>query len=456
MRKNHVLNLTQGNPLPLLIRFAIPLVLGTIFQQLYAFADTAIVGRCIGPEALTAVGITGSLNFVILGFSMGCAVGFCIPISQSVGAGEAEETSRNFWNGLYLSTTIGLTISLGCSFFVRPLLAMMNTPDELLDMAASYYTVILLGQTATVLYNYLSGVIRAFGDSRRPFLFLVFSSCLNVVLDFVFILIVPLGVAGAALATVLSQMVSVLLCIWWLAKKMGRIHRFDVSGKALTGISLSHMRTICIVGVPLGLEYAVCSIGNVVLQSSINTLGTVAAAAQICGEKIRTIATTPMESMGMAMATYAGQNYGAKRMDRIKSGIKAGLLIQISYCALSWAVLFLTKKPLVYLLLGTLESPEAVASVQYLTVITTLFIIHGSLMILRNTVQGMGFGISALASGVMEVIGRSTAGLLAVHYGSFFIICLSAPMSWSLGLLCCICLCAYYIPRETKKLAIAE
>ncbi len=453
MNKSQTLDLTRGNPLPLLIRFAIPLVLGTIFQQLYSFADTAIVGRCISPEALTAVGITGSLNFVILGFSMGCAVGFCIPISQSVGAGEAEEISRNFWNGLYLSIGIGLTISLGCCFFVRPLLQMMNTPAELLDMAVAYYTVILLGQTATVLYNYLSGVIRAFGDSRRPFLFLVFSSCTNVILDFVFILGIPLGVAGAALATVISQTLSVVLCIWWLAGKMGRIQKSGASGEAFTAVSFSHMKKICVVGVPLGLEYAVCSIGNVVLQSSINTLGSVAAAAQICGEKIRTIATTPMESMGMAMATYAGQNYGAKRMDRIKSGIKAGLLIQLSYCAVAWVVLFLLKRPLVYLLLGTLDSPEALASVQYLSVITTLFLIHGSLMICRNTVQGMGFGFSALASGVMEVIGRSTAGLLAVHFNSFFIICISAPMSWTLGLLCCICLCAYYIPRETKRLA---
>ena len=452
MAKQHTLDLTRGNPMSLLIRFAIPLVLGTIFQQLYSFADTAIVGRCISPEALTAVGITGSLNFVILGFSMGCAVGFCIPISQSVGAGEAEETSRNFWNGLYLSTGIGLTISIGCSFFVRPLLVMMNTPAELLDMADDYYTVILLGQIATVLYNYLSGVIRAFGDSRRPFLFLVFSSCLNVVLDFVFILWIPLGVAGAALATVISQTVSVLLCVWWL-RKMMQLHYRTGSGEVLTAVSLARMKKICVVGVPLGMEYAICSIGNVILQSSINTLGTVAAAAQICGEKIRTIATTPMESMGMAMATYAGQNYGAKRMDRIKSGIKAGLSIQLVYCAVSWVVLFLLKKPLVYLLLGTMDSPEAAASVEYLTVITTLFFIHGSLMICRNTVQGMGFGISALASGAMEVIGRSTAGLLAVHFNSFFLICLSAPMSWTMGLLCCICLCAYYIPRETKKLA---
>ena len=160
MSKNHTLDMTQGKPLPLLIRFAIPLILGSLFQQLYSFVDTAIVGRCIGSDALTAVGVTGSLNFLVLGFTMGNAMGFCIPISQSVGAGEKEEISRNFWNGLYLSVAIGLVISICVSLFTRPLLSMMNTPPELLDMATEYLTIILLGQITTVLYNYFAGVLR--------------------------------------------------------------------------------------------------------------------------------------------------------------------------------------------------------------------------------------------------------------------------------------------------------
>ena len=449
MSNNHGLDLTRGNPLPLLVRFAIPLVLGTIFQQLYSFADTAIVGRCISADALTAVGVTGSLTFMLLGFTTGSAIGFCIPIAQSVGAEDPEETNRFFWNGLYLCLFIGLTVGLGARFFVRDLLTAMRTPEHLLDMSADYLSVILLGLTATVLYNYLGSVLRAFGDAKRPFLFLVFSSVLNVLLDFAFILLIPLGVSGVALATIMSQTVSVLLCWLWLAKK-GTVLRAE---KRLMTVSLKHIRTLCRIGIPLGLEHAVCSLGNVVLQRSINTLGSVAATAQICGEKIRGIITTPMESMGMAMATYAGQNYGANRMDRIRSGIRAGITVQATYCAISWVTLLLVKRPLVGLLLGDLSTPEAAAAVRYLTVISVLFVIHGSLMIFRNTIQGMGFGISALASGSMEVVGRSLAGLLAVRYGSFFIVCVSAPMAWSLGLVCCVCLCAWYIPRETRKFA---
>ena len=272
-----------------------------------------------------------------------------------------------------------------------------------------------------------------------------------MVLDLVLILVIPMGVAGAAVATVISQGISVVLCILWLAKKMDVIHRVTDSGKKLTAVSGKHMKRICVIGLPLGLEYSVCSIGNVVLQSSINSLGTVVAAAHVCGEKIRAIATMPMESLGMGMATYAGQNYGAKRMDRIKSGIKAGLTIVAVYCIAAWAALLVLKAPAVHLLLGETTSPEALASVEYLSIITTLFVFHGSLMIFRNTVQGMGFGASALASSVMEIIGRSAAGLLAVHFGSFFLICVSAPMAWALACVCCVGLCAYYIPKKTRE-----
>ena len=450
MKATNTLDMTKGNPLPLLIRFSIPLVLGSIFQQLYSFVDTAIVGRCISVQALSAVGVTGALNFLVLGLTMGCAMGFGIPIAQSVGANSKEDINRFFWNGLYLCLLIGPVISIGVGLFVRPLLEMMNTPPELLDMAVDYLQIIFFGQITTVLYNYFSAVLRAFGDSKRPFYFLLVSSCLNVVLDLVLIVVIPMGVAGAALATVISQGVSVVLCIWWLFKKMHAVSKADENGTSYLKPSKEHMKTACIIGVPLGLEYSVTSIGNVVLQSSINSMGAVVAAAQICGERIRAIATMPMENVGMAIATYVGQNYGARRLDRIKEGIKAGMIINVVYCAAAWAVLFVLKKPLVYLLLGEVSSIEAVKSIEYLTVITTLFVFHGSLMVFRNTVQGMGYSASALAASVMEIIGRSGAGILAVYFNSFFIICVSSPAAWVLAMIMCIILYAYYMRKEMK------
>ncbi len=450
MSKTKNLDMTMGNPLTLLIRFSIPLVLSSIFQQLYSFVDTAIVGRCISVDALSAVGVTGALNFLVLGLTMGCAMGFGIPISQSVGASNKEDINRYFWNGLYLCISIGLVISIGVGLFVRPLLEMMNTPPELLDMAVDYLQIIFFGQITTVLYNYFAAVLRAFGDSKRPFYFLLVSCGLNVVLDLVFIIVIPMGVAGAAIATVISQGVSVVLCIWWLFGKMNMIHTTGENGESWMKLSGAHIKTSCIIGVPLGLEYSVTSIGNVVLQSSINSMGTVVAAAQICGERIRAIATMPMENVGMAIATYVGQNYGAKRLDRIKEGVKAGMIINVVYCAAAWAVLFVLKKPLVYLLLGNVTSVEAVKSIEYLTVITTLFVFHGSLMVFRNTVQGMGYSASALAASVMEIIGRSGAGILAVYFNSFFIICVSSPSAWILAMIMCIVLYVYYMRKEMK------
>ena len=448
MSKTKTLDMTKGKPLALLTQFSIPLVLGSIFQQLYSFADTAIVGRCISVDALSAVGVTGALNFLVLGLTMGCAMGFGIPISQSVGANSKEDISRYFWNGLYLSIGIGLLISVGVSIFVEPLLVWMNTPPELLGMAVDYLRIIFIGQITTVLYNYFAAVLRAFGDSKRPFYFLIVSSVLNILLDFVFILIIPMGVAGAAFATVISQGVSVVLCAWWLFEKMNVIHKADENGATWTNLSAQHIKTACIIGVPLGLEYSVTSIGNVVLQSSINSMGTVVAAAQICGERIRAIATMPMENVGMAIATYVGQNYGAKRFDRIKEGVKAGMIINVVYCAAAWWVLFVLKKPLVYLLLGNVTSIEAIKSIEYLTVITTLFVFHGSLMVFRNTVQGMGYSASALAASVMEIIGRSGAGILAVYFNSFFVICVSSPAAWILAMIMCIILYAYFMKKE--------
>jgi len=450
MSKTKTLDMTTGNPLSLLIKFSIPLVLGSIFQQLYSFVDTAIVGRCISVQALSAVGVTGALNFLVLGLTMGCAMGFGIPISQSVGADNKEDISRYFWNGLYLCLGIGLVISIGVSIFVEPLLVMMNTPPELLDMAVAYLRIIFTGQITTVLYNYFAAVLRAFGDSQRPFYFLLVSSVLNIVLDLVFILVIPMGVAGAAFATVISQGVSVVLSVWWLFAKMNVIQKADENEVSWTKMSKEHMKTACIIGVPLGLEYSVTSIGNVILQSSINSMGAVVAAAQICGERIRAISTMPMENVGMAIATYTGQNYGARRLDRIKAGVKAGMMIDVVYCAAAWLVLFVLKKPLVYLLLGEVTSAEAVKSIEYLTIITTLFVFHGSLMVFRNTVQGMGYSASALAASVMEIIGRSGAGILAVYFNSFFIICMAPPAAWILAMIMCIILYTYYMRKEKR------
>lgn len=449
--KKTTLDMTSGNPLPLLVRFALPLMLGSFFQQLYSFVDTAIVGRGISVEALSAVGVTGSLNFVILGFTMGAATGFTILISQSVGAGEQADINRYFWNGLYVSAAMGLVVSVCVTPFVRPMLVWMNTPAELLDMAVEYLTIIVAGSIASVLYNYFAGVLRAFGDSKRPFYFLLISSGCNVVLDLLFILTFHMGVAGAAIATVISQVLSAILCGWWLFGKLKVIEKSGGEAGSYTRVSSRHMRSLCGVGLPLGLESSVTSIGFLLLQSSINTLGAVAAAAQVCGEKIRHIATIPCDSLGTAMSTYVGQNYGAKKIDRIKAGVRGGLLIQLVICLATWALLLVLNGPLVYLLLGSTETPEALGAMQYIRIVSALFLLQGTMKVLRGVVQGMGFGFSAMVSGVMEIVGRILGGALAVHYGSFTLICLSNPLAWGLAMVYCFLASGYYLRKKSRE-----
>lgn len=445
--KKTIIDMTSGNPLQLLVRFALPLMLGSFFQQLYSFVDTAIVGRGVSVEALSAVGVSGTLSFVILGFTMGAAAGFTVLISQNVGAGEMEHVSRYFWNGLYVSVGLGLLVSVGVTPFVRLLLVMMNTPAELLDLAVEYLTIIVRGSIATVIYNYFAGVLRAFGDSRRPFYFLLIASVCNVVLDLVMIMVFHMGVAGAAIATVVSQALSAVLCGWWLFGKMKGISM----EREVRRPSRRHVGKLCGVGLPMGLESSVTSIGFLLLQSSINQLGAVAAAAQVCGEKIRQIATIPCDSLGTAMSTYVGQNYGARRMDRIKKGVKGGLLIQFVVCAATWLVLVVAKDPLVYLLLGESQSAEALGAIRYISIVSALFLLQGTMKVLRGVVQGMGYGFSAMISGVMEIVGRFIGGSLAVYFGSFTLICLSNPMAWGLSLIYCAIASTYCVQKKDRE-----
>ncbi len=446
-QKNKVQVMTEGSPFLLIIKFAIPLILSSFFQQLYNFADTAIVGRCIGVEALSAVGVTGSLYSLILGFTMGGAIGFCIPLSQSVGAGKKEELNPYFWNGLYLSVGISLLVTIVITFFLGDILIFMKTPGNLLPMAKDYLTIIMMGQITTILYNYFAAVLRALGDSKRPFYFLLIASGVNIILDLLFIVVFSMGVSGAAFATVVSQVVSAGLCGWWLFQKM------DVIQIEERGFSLLHMKKMAMIGIPMGLEHSVTYVGAIVLQGAINSLGSVAVAAQVCGEKIRRMITLPFEGVGSAMATYAGQNYGAGRTDRIKKGINSGLMIQAGYGILAFMVIGILKKPMVSLLLGETVSSEAQMAMEYLTIIIPLCLFHGFMMVFRNVLQGMGHGVSALFSGGVEVAGRVTASIMAVSRNSFTMIALANPMAWCLAMCYCMVLDVYFIRKENRKVS---
>ena len=447
MHSSSITDLTQGRPIVRILLFSIPLVLGTMFQQLYSFADTVIVGRCISVDALAAVGTTSSLHFLTLGFVQGTCIGLGIPIAQSFGAKNDTDVRRYLWNGVWLCIIISVILAIGMTLLAKPLLRLIQTPPELLSMAALYIQVLFAGIPASVLYNYSASVLRAVGDSKHPFYFLLISCVLNVVLDYVFIVPFQMGVFGAAFATVISQFISGILNCWWAFTKIDLI---QIKKEELHWSRL-HIKRLCLIGLPMGFEYSVSAIGAIVMQGAINALGSTLVAAQTTGEKIRQLFTLPMESVGMAMATYAGQNFGARRLDRVKQGLTSGLTIQVLYCVAAWTAIFLLKQPLVSFVLGESVSETAAGAIQYLTLISNLFPIHGALMVFRNTLQGLGYSTYAIISGIGELIGRSMGGILAVEFFGFTAICYANPLAWFLALCYCVLMVNLVLRKKTKE-----
>lgn len=447
-RKSGTTDLTVGKPLFQILRFALPLVLGTLFQQLYSFADTVIVGRCLGTDALGAVGTTYSLNFLILGFVQGACVGFGIPVAETFGAKDQGGLRKYLFNGALLCVVLSVVFTLFTTLMAGPLLQLIHTPEELYADAVLYIRIIFLGIPATVLYNYASSVLRAMGDSQHPFYFLLAASVLNIGLDYLLIVSMGMGVDGAAIATVLSQLLSGGLCAFWFFTQTAKQEELTFRGQSSL-LSAGHCKRLAYIGFPMGFEYSVSAIGAVIMQDAINLLGSTAVAAQTAGEKIRQMFTLPMESVGMAMATYVGQNHGAHRTDRIKQGIKDGCTIQLTYCVAAWVVIFFVKPYAVGLVLGDADPAVTAGAIQYLAIMSLLFCFHGLLMIFRNTLQGLGYSVQAIISGVGELIGRSLGGLLAVKTGLGYVgICLSNPFAWGLAMLYCMFMVRRVLKRE--------
>ena len=447
-RTSGTTDLTVGKPLFQILRFALPLVLGTLFQQLYSFADTVIVGRCLGTDALGAVGTTYSLNFLILGFVQGACVGFGIPVAETFGAKDKGGLRKYLFNGALLCVVLSVVFTLFTTLMAGPLLQLIHTPEELYADAVLYIRIIFLGIPATVLYNYASSVLRAMGDSQHPFYFLLAASVLNIGLDYLLIVPMGMGVDGAALATVLSQLLSGGLCAFWFFTRTAKQEELTFRGQSSL-LSAGHCKRLAYIGFPMGFEYSVSAIGAVIMQDAINLLGSTAVAAQTAGEKIRQMFTLPMESVGMAMATYVGQNHGAHRTDRIQQGIKDGCTIQLTYCVAAWVVIFFVKPYAVGLVLGDADPAVTAGAIQYLAIMSLLFCFHGLLMIFRNTLQGLGYSVQAIISGVGELIGRSLGGLLAVKTGLGYVgICLSNPFAWGLAMLYCMFMVRRMLKRE--------
>lgn len=418
--------MTSGPCLPLIFNFTLPLLLGNMLQQTYSLIDAAIVGKFLGINALASVGASTSVVFLILGFCNGCCGGFGIPVAQKFGARDYVSMRRLVSVSLKLagimSVGIALITCLLCAFILRT----MQTPENIFQDAYWYLLITFIGVPCTFFYNLLSSIIRALGDSKTPFWFLLFSTVLNVLLDLLCILVFHWGVAGAAIATVFSQGVSAVLCYFYMYRKF-EILRMQPADKRFRP---ELARQLIFVGIPMGLQFSITAIGSIMLQSANNALGTACVAAFTAAMRIKMFFLCMLESLGIAMATFCGQNYGAGKPERIWTGVKAASLMMIVYVAAVAIILWGFSEKFVLLFVDPSETEIIADAALFLHISVSFFPVLGLLCILRYSIQGAGYTKLAMFSGVSEMIARILVSVVAVPLWGFWAVCFGDPTAW--------------------------
>ncbi len=446
-------DLTTGSPMKLIVGFTLPTLFGMLFQQMYNMVDTMIVGRLLGARALAAVGATGSINFLIIGFCMGVCGGFAIPVARAMGAGEHSEMRRYTANAVYLSGLFALVMTVATGLLCRTILTAMDTPADIYADSYRYIFIIFMGIPATYLYNLLAGVIRSLGDSRTPVYFLALSSGLNILLDVTLILYSGLGVAGAAVATVASQAVAGLACLWYVRRRFPilRVTREEARPDGRI------CRNLCAMGVPMGLQYSVTAIGSIVLQSAVNGLGSLYVAGTAAGAKLYGFLACPFDAMGSAMATYCGQNVGAAKLDRLGRGIRDCALLGLIYALAAFGAMmaFAPRCALWFIDAGEGEQLPVLVDLvsRYVRAGTAFFFPLALVNIVRFSIQGMGYSVFAILAGVLEMIARTVVGRFFVPVLGFDAACFASPAAWVCADMFLIPACVVCIRRLRRQQA---
>ena len=444
-----VKEMTEGPCLPQLVRFTVPLLLGCLLQQVYSLADAAIVGRYLGINALASVGASSSVIFLILGFCNGCCGGFGIPVAQKFGARDYSTMRRYVVASLRLAGVMSVVIAMAASLLCANILRWMSTPSLIFHGAYLYLLITFIGIPCTFYYNLLSSIIRALGDSRTPFWFLLFSTALNVALDLVCILVCHWGVAGAAIATLVSQGVSAVLCYVYMRR------RFDILQTTADERRLDPRLAgqLLSIGAPMGLQFSITAIGSMMLQSANNGLGTACVAAFTAAMRLKMFFICAFEALGVAMATFVGQNYGACRPQRIWQGVKAAGLLMMVYCVFSFCLMWPGARTFTQLFVDAAEAEVIDKAVQFMHVAVVFFPVLGLLSILRYSIQGAGYTQFAMLSGVSEMIARILVSVFVVPVYGFTAVCFGDPTAWIFAV-AFLCPAFAYVYRRVKQIAV--
>ncbi len=426
MAKSEIRDMTTGSPFRLILGFAVPMLMGLLFQQFYSMVDTIIVGKYLGVSALASVGSTSSINFMIIGFCTGVCSGFSIPVAQRFGAGDHHGLRCFVANAGWLSAIFSAVMTIIVCFLCMDILRWMDTPDDIIQGAYDYIFIIFAGIPVTYLYNILAGIIRSLGDSRTPVYFLLLSSVINIFLDLFTILVMGMGVEGAAYATVISQAISGVLCFLYMRSHFPILRMTREERK----FNLRMAKILCGIGIPMGLQYSITAIGSVILQTAVNGLGSLYVAAISAGNKLTLFFTCPFEALGATMATWAGQNVGAGKIDRVKEGVKYALLIGCVYAVAAFVILTLFSKYLALLFLDA-DEVSTIGNVSLFLFGNSLFYIALVFVnVVRFSIQGMGFSTFAILAGVFEMFARTFAGMCLVPIFGYPAACFASPMAW--------------------------
>ena len=441
-------DMTKGTPWKLIFFFMVPVCCGNIFQNFYNIVDSMIVGRFLGVEALAAVGSTGSINFLVIGWITGMTSGFGIQLSQAFGANDHKRLRHYLAMSVYLCIGLAVLMTGGLLLANGLILHWMNTPEDIFFNTKKYIGIIYAGLPVTILYNMLATIARALGDSKTPLYFLVLSSVLNIILDYVFVAILPFGVAGAAYATVLAQAVSAVLCLVYVWKKFTIIH-YTKKDAIIKGNSIYNLLAM---GIPMGLQFSITAIGTMIVHASLNTLGATYIAAYSATMKIQNIMIQIYPALGTAIATYTGQNYGAGEMKRIKQGVNACLIMEAIYSvfvmSLSWSIL-----PMAVRIFAEDPTGELyMIACQMFRISMWFFFPLGSIFIYRNVLQGLGNGLVPMLGGVFELIARAFVVYVFFDSMQFIAICISDPAAWMSALIPLIPYYYWFMNRKLKKI----
>ena len=439
-------DMTQGSPLKLILQFALPLLFGNLFQQAYNMVDAAIVGQYLGSNALASVGVSSSIQFLVIGFCLGICTGFAVPVAQAFGAKDMDHLRQYIYIGFILTALIAAGVTALTASLTPQILHLLKTPDEIFHGAWQYLFIIFLGIPFTMLYNLCSGILRAVGDSRTPFLFLVLSSILNIGLDLFTIIVLKWGVAGAAAATIFSQAVSGVLCLILMVRRF----TYLMPTKENRVWNQAMARRLLTMGVPMGLQFSITAIGSMVMQGANNSLGTVYVSAFASAMKIKQFCMCPFDALSTGVSTFASQNYGAGQKKRIRVGLKQGVLVGVLYGAAIGLVMIFFGRYMSMLFIPRTDIKVLDASAQYVACVGSCFWMLGILNVVRLTVQGLGYSGRAIFSGVFEMFARSLMGIFAVPVFKFWGICFSDQVAW-VAAICYIVPTMFYVLKRVDK-----